>query len=155
MNIIKSDVVSPKFDVLWDNIADITAGLVPKDVLIIVKTFALESAEKGQLLKMLEACKLAAEQYNIIQLDNDKMVAWHQLRERLDPKIIFLIGILPSQLGISSLFRLNAPNRFNDRVWLATVSLSELEQNKALKQQLWTDGMKPVFVDAPIQLTRG
>jgi len=145
MNIIKTAIVDPAYDVLWEDISGITKDATPKDILILVNTFAPESSEKGQLLKMLDACKLAPDQYNIIQLEQDKMVAWHQLRQLLHPKIIFLIGILPSQLGISSLFRLNAPNRFNDRVWLTTVSLNELEQNKALKQQLWTDGMKVVF----------
>ncbi len=145
MNIIKTDLVSPDFDILWDDITEITGGLVQKDVLIIVNTFAPESTEKAQLIKMLEASKLVPEQYNIIQLGGDTRVAWHQLRERLGPKIIFLIGIRPSQLGISSLFQLNAPNRFNDCVWLPTVSLSELEKNPEAKKQLWNDGMKVVF----------
>jgi hypothetical protein len=154
MNIIKSDIVSPAYDVLWDDTTDVIKGATPRDILILVNTFSPDNSESGQLQKMLEACKLSPEQYNIIQLDKGKMVAWHQLRELLDPKIIFMIGILPSQLGISSLFRLNAPNRFNDRVWLPTVSLSELEQNKALKQQLWNEGMKPLFIDAPVFKTR-
>ena len=154
MNIIKTDIVSPEYDILWDDISDVTKDAAPRDILILVNTFTPGSQESGQLQKMLEACKLATEKYNIIQLDADRMVAWYQLREKLDPKIIFLIGILPSQLGISSLFRLNAPNRFNDRTWLPTVSLTELEQNKALKQQLWTDGMKPVFVDGATQTKR-
>ncbi len=147
MNIIKSDIVSPEYDVLWDDIGALVQGASPRDILILVNTFAPGGTEEPQLLKMLEACKLTPAQYNIIQLDNNKVVAWHQLRERLDPRIIFLIGILPAQLGISSLFVLNAPNRFNDRIWLPTISLAGLEQNPDAKKHLWTNGMRPIFVD--------
>ncbi len=148
MNIIKSDLVSAAHDVMWEDISGVVKDAGKRPVLILTQTYQPGSSEGTQLLKMLEAAKLQPEQYNIIQLEKDKIVAWHQLRERLNPDIIFLMGIHPSQLGISSLFRLNAPNRFNDRVWLPTLSLAELEQRPDVKKQLWLDGMKPVFVDS-------
>ena len=148
MDIIKTDIVGDKYDVLWNDISNILKNSAPKDILILVKNYAEESAEGPQLQKMLEACKLQPRQYNILLLDSDELLAWYQLREKLDPKIIFLIGILPSQLGISSLFKLNEPNRFNDRIWLPTLSISELEQNPDFKKQLWINGMKPLFVDS-------
>jgi len=73
--------------------------------------------------------------------------AWHMLREQLDPKVIFLVGVSPAQLGISALFQINISNRFDDRYWLPTLSLEQLEQNADMKKQLWTGGMKPLFVD--------
>ena len=148
MNIIKTDLVSAAHDVMWDDISGVVKDANQRPVLILVQAYQQGSNEGAQLVKMLEAAKLQPEQYNIIQLEKDKVVAWHQLRERLNPHIIFLIGILPIQLGISSLFRLNAPNHFNDRVWLPTLSLAELEQRADVKKQLWLDGMKPVFVDS-------
>ncbi len=147
MNIINSDMVSPVYDVFWDEVSSVVKDAGPRNILILVNTFAPGGNEELQLRKMLDACKLPPEEYNIIQLESGRQVAWHQLRERLDPKVVFLIGILPAQLGISSLFMLNAPNRFNDRIWLATLSLAELEQNAEAKKQLWVNGMKPIFVD--------
>ena len=148
MNIIKTDVVSVANDVMWDDISAVTGELQKKTILILVGTYQPDSSEGAQLVKMLEAAKLTPGQYNLIQLEQHQVVPWYKLREHLAPEIIFLIGILPSQLGISSLFRLNAPNHFNDRVWLPTLSLSDLEQRPDIKKQLWLDGMKPVFVDA-------
>ncbi len=145
MNIINTDIVNPEYDVLWDELAEAVKDLPAKDILILVNTFTPGGTEEAQLQKMLLACKLLPESYNILQLEKDKLIAWHRLREWIDPKIVFLIGILPSQLGISSLFKLNAPNHFNDRTWLATVSLNELELNPEAKKQLWNEGMKVVF----------
>ena len=150
MNIIKSDVVSAVYDVMWDDASDVIKGAAERPILVLVQKYE-NATESAQLRKMLDAAQLSPEQYNIIELEKGKMVAWHRLREALNPQTIFLLGVVPSQLGISSLFRLNAPNHFNDRVWLATLSLSELEQRPDVKKQLWLDGMKPIFVDSTIQ----
>ena len=143
MNIIQSDLVSSK----WEAISNVVQTADPKPVLIWVNTYDETGAEEAQLIKMLEACKLDPGQYSIIQLQKGQQTAWHRLREMTDPKIVFLIGILPSQLGISSLFRLNGPNHFNDRVWLPTLSLKELEERPDIKKQLWIEGMKPILSD--------
>ena len=147
MNIIKSDLISAEYDVLWQDITPIIKDATPKPILVLINTYAPGSPDEAQVLKMLEGSKLKPEQYNIVQIAADQQLAWHKLREQLDPKIIFLIGILPVQLGISSLFKLNAPNHFNDRIWLATLSLSELEKYPDVKKQLWLNGMKPVLAD--------
>ncbi len=147
MNIIKSDLVSAVHDVMWNDISDLVKGAEPRPVLVLTLPFAQQSMENTQLVKMLEAAKLQPAQYNIIQIEQDKVVAWHQLRERLNPEIIFLIGVVPSQLGISSLFKLNAPNHFNDRVWLATVPLANLAERPDIRKELWEYGLRPLFVD--------
>ena len=146
-NIIKTDIVNNKYDVLWDDISGVVKDAATRPVLIVVNGCEQGSTEDIQLQKMLDACKLAPGQYNIIRLEKDGQVAWHRLRERLDPKIIFLIGVSPVQLGIAAFFKLNEPNNFNDRVWLPTVGINELEQHKDVKTHLWNSGMKPVFID--------
>ena len=147
MNIIKTDLVATKYDILWEDITGIVNGSTKKPLLILVSSCQPESAEDVQLKKMLDASLLAPAQYNIIRLADEQMLPWHRLREALDPKIIFLIGVLPSQLGISALFQINAPNNFSDRIWLPTLSIQELEKNIAVKTQLWNNGMKPLFKD--------
>lgn len=147
MNIIKSNLISSEYDILWEDIAPVVKDATPRPILILTNAYTEGGPEDTQLLKMLDACKLAPEQYNIIRINNGQQAAWHKLRELLSPKIIFLIGILPSQLGISSLFRINAPNHFNNCIWLPTLSINELEQRPDIKKQLWQEGMKPVFVD--------
>jgi 2-succinyl-5-enolpyruvyl-6-hydroxy-3-cyclohexene-1-carboxylate synthase len=150
VNIIRSEVISNKYDVLWDDVSGATGDAQPKTVLILVSECEKDSVEDQQLLKMLGACKLTDEQYNIIRLQKDQQIAWHRLREKLEPKIVFLIGVMPVQLGISAFFKLNEPNNFGDCTWLPTLSIRELEQFADVKKQLWISGMKPLFVDNPL-----
>lgn len=147
MNLFNSEIITSKHDALWADVSELVEGATSKPVLVVTNKVPPGSAEEMQLKKMMEACKLSPDQYNIITLEEGRQAAWYQLRELLDPKIIFLIGVLPAQLGISSLFKINEPNNFNDRIWLPTLSLKELEKNGALKVQLWNNGMKPIFIE--------
>jgi len=147
MNILKTDLVDVQNDEFWEDISDLISDAVAKPTLILVKGNWEDIAEYNQLQKMLDAVKLSPEQYNIIWLKDGQKAAWHQLREKLEPKTIFLVGVMPAQLGIAALFRINQPNNFNDCVWLPTLSISELEQNPTAKGQLWNNGMKPIFVE--------
>jgi DNA polymerase III psi subunit len=153
MNIIKTELVDAHFDVLWEDITTLTGNAMPKPVLVIVNTYGTADGEEAQVKKMLDACKLLPEQYNILQMEYGQMVAWHQLRDRLQPEIIFLIGVLPAQLGISALFSMNYPNSFDGKTWLATVSIAELEKNAEVKKQLWQNGMQPTFIGRPLPST--
>jgi hypothetical protein len=150
INVINSDIVDAGYDVYWEDVSPLTNGAVPKPVLVITGSYQEDSEEQKQLLKMLEACKLRAEQYNIIQIGSGQRAAWHKLQQQLDPKIVFLIGILPVNLGISASFKLNEPNNFSGCVWLPTLSIKELGEDKDAKAQLWNNGMKPVFIGNPL-----
>ena len=147
INIIKTEIVKNEFDTFWEEMPALVTDTICKPVVVIVNSCTEGSAEDAQLQKMLSGSKLDAGQYNIIRLAKDQKIAWHKLRERYDPRIIFLIGVSPLQLGISAYMILNAPNNFNDRIWLPTVDINELEQHKDVKLNLWNNGMKPVFID--------
>jgi len=149
INIIKTDVIDSRYDAFWNNVPIEMTENTPKPVLVICDC-AANTPENIQLQKMLDACKLQPEQYNIVRLQKNEQIAWYRLREQLDPKVIFLIGVSPSQLGISASFILHAPNNFSDCTWLPTLSISELEQHADVKRQLWQNGMKPVFIDNTI-----
>ncbi len=146
MNIIKSAIVNPTTDIFWDDVTGVT-GLSQKPILVVVAAYAQGGQEEMQMARMLGAAGLTPEQYNIVQLPQGQQAAWHKLREATNPKAVFLVGVMPAQLGINSLFQVNMPNRFNDRIWLPTLSLAELEQQPEVKKHLWTNGMKPLFKD--------
>ncbi len=145
MNIISTGIVHSNNDIYWQDIADITNDLPARPLLVV--SAPLDEGGRAQLLKMLDASKLPREQYNILELEEQQRVAWHALRDQLGVKCLFLIGVHPMQLGVTALFRLNEPNRFNDTIWLPTLSIPELEQHADMKRQLWVGGMKPIFVD--------
>ena len=97
MNIIKTDIVSAEYDIYWTDISFAVAEASQKSVLIIVADCAETSTEDLQLQKMLEASKLQNSQFIIVRLLNGQKISWHQLREKINPKIILTIvfGYLP------------------------------------------------------------
>ncbi len=146
MNIIDSDVLTSKYDELWSEPTVKVKNMIPAPVLVI--TSELNSAEeRAQLQKMLDACKITADAVNTISLMPEEQIAWHKLNHLLQPRVVFLFGIMPVQLGISSLFRLCEMNRFDGAIWLPAPGIAALEQQPELKRQLWLSGMKPVFLD--------
>ncbi len=146
-NIINSEIIDNKYDVLWDDVSAIVSGSTRKPVLVLVNGCEPGSADHEQLLKMLSASSLTDDQYNIIHLSPESRVAWHRLRTFLDPRFIIMVGIYPVQLGISASFRLNEPNNFDDRIWLPTPDTSYLQENIEVKKQLWSNGLKFLFIE--------
>lgn len=145
LNIIKSKIVSSNWDVFWEQNTQIQE--LEKNTVVLSTPFQQGSAEETQLLKILQACTLTPEQYHIIQIQPEQQLAWHQVRDKVKPEFVIIFGVMPQQLGISAMFRLNEPNRFNDCIFIPTLSLPELEQQAEAKKQLWLSGLKPVFVD--------
>lgn len=102
---------------------------------------------KPSYKKMMQACQLNEGDYNILTLTENETVAWHSIRDSLHPQYVILLGIMPQLLGISALFSLFYPNRFNDCIFISGLSLQESEKQPEAKKQLWLNGLKPVFVD--------
>jgi len=146
MKLFNTDLIPSDFDVFWKG-QDEGELFASRPVLVITRQFTPGSEEGTQLRKMLEACKLSENQYHLVQMKEHELASWPILRERYQPRIVFLVGILPAQLGIAALFVPNQPCRFNDCVWLATASLPELNASTPLKTQLWNNGMKPIFIE--------
>jgi hypothetical protein len=121
--------------------------MAPLDTLVISLPLETGGAAEMQLVKMLQACQLSPDAYNLLQLEPEKKIAWHQLRDALKPKNIILLGITAEQLGIGIYFMPHQVNRFNERSWVPTLSVPELEQQPDIKKHLWNYGLKPVFVE--------
>lgn len=145
IDIIHSKIVGAEWDALW--VKDTSGINEPVPVLVLSEKYDNGSAEETQLHKMLQACTLDDTRYKIILLEAGQLIAWHSLRELYQPKVVLLLGVNPYQLGVSAMFRLFAPNNFNDCTWIPGVSLAELEKQPEAKKQLWLNALKPVFVD--------
>jgi hypothetical protein len=151
LNIIKSKIVSSNWDIFW---ADTIADELPKTTLVLSTPYQAGSAEEAQLQKILQACALTADSYHIIQVEAEQQVSWHRVRDKIKPEFVILFGVMPQQLGIAAMFRLNEPNRFNDCIWVPTLSIQDLEKQSDAKKQLWINGLKPVFVDKVFENNR-
>jgi len=147
MNLYNVDIVKNEWDSFWNDAIDVEKINNEARVLIISTTFDTGSAEAAQLEKMMSACKLDNTAYNIIRIPGTEKMAWHKLKSIFAPQYVILLGIMPAQLGISASFRLFGPNRFDDAIFIPSLSLTEMEQKPDAKKQLWAEGLKPMFVD--------
>lgn len=142
-DILNTAVVNTAFDAYWKS--GKATDLVPKDTLVISTVFTSGSAEENQLLKMLAACKLTPDQYQIVQVSQDEIIAWHQLRENSKATKVLLLGILPAQLGISAMMIPHEVNQFDSVQWMPTFSLNQIATNDALKKHLWVNVFQKVY----------
>ncbi|MGN6478222.1 MAG: hypothetical protein ACTHKV_13440 [Flavipsychrobacter sp.] len=147
MNIFNVDIVRNEWDAFWNDATDIKKTHEDANVLIVSMPYNTNSAEATQLEKMMGACKLDDTKYNIVQMPATEKIAWHKLKSIFAPQYVILLGIMPAQLGISASFRLFGPNRFDNAIFIASLSLTEMEQKPEAKKQLWAEGLKPMFVD--------
>lgn len=144
-NILQTDVIPASVDADWVLPAAIN-HLEPRPVLIVTTPFTQGSGEEQQLTGILTAgCKLQNHQYHVVFVATGDTLAWYQLRQQLQPKVLLLFQVHPKQLGITALFRLTEVNRFDDCLMVPTYPLTAIMQDKALKLLLWNNALKPLF----------
>lgn len=142
-DIYNTPIVSSAWDVFWEK--GQAAILTEKDTLVVSAPYGNNSAEETQLLKMLAACKISPDQYNIIELAADQKLAWHQLKEQTKATKVLLLGVLPAQLGIAAIMVPHEVNNFDTAQWMPTFSLDQIAANAQLKQHLWVNVFQKVY----------
>ena len=114
--------------------------------MVLTQPYQPNSAEEQTLVRMLGACKLSADQYHILPLQQGQQIAWHKLRAHFTPRYVLLLGIHPALLGIAAQFRLHEANHYDDTTFIPALSLAEMEQQPEAKKEFWAKGLKPTFV---------
>lgn len=145
--IINTETISTETDVFWAENQHKLQDLIPKEVAVITTTYQPKSTEEIQLNKIIEACKMDSDKYNIVMLNTDEKLSWQYIKNTIQPRIVISFGVLPKQLGIAALFRLNTPNKFDDMIFIPALAISDLEQNIDSKKELWNSALKPTFID--------
>jgi hypothetical protein len=145
-DIFKSPLVNISWDAFWEQLPEDMAQLIPKDTLVLSLPFVQGSQEEVQLVKMLAACKLSTEHYNVVQMTEGQKIAWHLLRDLTKPTKVLLLGIHPEQLGIAALFVQHEINNFDNVKWTPTLPLTLLQANNPLKQHLWTNVFQQLYL---------
>ena len=147
MNIITTNIIPANNDATWNPLPDTISNLPPKPVLVITNDMEIGGEEYTILMKMLNGCKLLPEQFNHIQVANEDQISWPQLHYKLNPFIVLILGVLPSRLGVSALFKINEPNHYDGTIWLPTIRVSDVVREDSFKKFLWQKGMWPLLVN--------
>jgi DNA polymerase III psi subunit len=121
----------------------IESGLFEKKALAVCLKNDTNEANMTLLSKMLAACKLSANDYYIISVENEEQLLL-TLNE-LNPETAIIFG-----MNIHSpVFQVNKPPyrpfRFNQIKFLLSESLSTISVNTTSKRALWEDGLKVLF----------
>lgn len=142
-DILNTPIVPAALDVNWD--LNKLSFIEEKDTLVLSTPFQSGSAEEAQLMKMLAACKLTKEQFQIVQLASEEQMAWYQLREQSKATKVLLLGVLPAQLHVAAMMIPNEVNHFDGAEWMPTFSLDQIATNDALKKHLWVNVFQKVY----------
>ena len=146
-DIITTPIIPITNDIFWEDTKLKIKNLEKKSVLVCTTPFTAGSEEESLLLKILEACKLSKNDYNILQLEHNEKIAWHLLRDELGVKHLVLFGIEVEQLGVTVQLMQHQTNRFNNCNWIPTATLSAIIKQPEIKAHLWNYGLKPVFIE--------
>jgi hypothetical protein len=117
-------------------------GLLTIRTLVLIALPVNEMEEYVQLEKMLTACKLTKENYKVELQAGD----WNYYRSFENIKEVLLFGISEKELNIGVQFIGNHINKFDNRVFIKSLSIAQLANSQQDKNNLWQNALKPHFV---------
>jgi hypothetical protein len=127
-----------------DHEKNISEELLTIRTLVLIPQPVNEMEEYVQLEKMLTACRLQKADYKV-ELD---IQHWDYYRKCDNIKEVLLFGISEKDLNIGVNLFENQINKFDGRIWVKSLALSQLANNQPAKNNLWQNALKPHFVGA-------
>lgn len=104
----------------------------------------LPDDELALLTNILTACKLSLADVAVVNIYNLPEATVSEAFAELQSKKVLLFGIAPFAVGLPINFPPYKTQSFNQRQYLHSAALKELNQNKELKQKLWA-GLQEFF----------
>jgi DNA polymerase III psi subunit len=87
---------------------------------------------------ILTACKLTLEDVGLINIVATPIISYKAISKSFKPRIVIMFGISPEAIELPFVMPLFQKQLYNNQVYLTAPSLSELENNKDQKRNLWT-----------------
>ena len=118
-----------------------------KNILILVdspEAVYLPDEELNFLMGILTACGLSMSDIALINYSKNNGLHYTDLTKLLNGEKILLFGLDPEKLGMPLQFPKYQIQNFNSQVYLASVTLKELQIDKEEKLKLW-NCLKKVF----------
>lgn len=146
-SLIQTPVVPVANDAFWNQESIENKGFEPKPVLVVAPPSSDTQEERQMMEKILTACQLSTDDYNLLWLPEGEKLAWHTIKEAWKVRTVILFGIEPSAMGIQAQFMPHQTSRFSDCNWLYTATVRYIMEHPEIKAHLWNYGLKPVFID--------
>lgn len=97
------------------------------------------------LIGILSACKLNLEDISLINISKNPSLSYIEITEKIRAEKIFLLGVDPGKIGLPLQFPNYQIQYFNNQLYLSSVSLTDLQNDKEEKIKLWAC-LKKIFL---------
>lgn len=104
----------------------------------------LPDQELAFLTNILAACKLSIADIAIINFESMEELVLQEGLEQLNSRQVLLFGVEPLAIGLPIHFPVFQLQQFSKRTYVQAPPLSEIENDKNLKQKLW-NSLKSLF----------
>ena len=113
--------------------------IVSKHVLIVVKSESNTLAEKQTLFltAILKALKLSLQDVHLITDKDENFGTNKEITAKYSPKKVILFGINPADISLPIHFPTFQVQAYENKKYLCSPALEEVEDNKAIKLTLW------------------
>ncbi|HMJ46279.1 MAG TPA: hypothetical protein VK498_03075 [Ferruginibacter sp.] len=113
-------------------------------ILISPDAIYLPDDDLNFLLGILSACKLSMADIALVNLSMHSSISYKEVAQQLFAEKVFLFGVGPEVLGLPLQFPHYQVQQYNNQVYLSSVPLTELQNDKAEKTKLW-NCLKKIF----------
>jgi hypothetical protein len=146
--LFKKPLIPVSVDAAWENGPSVLIGIRPASMLVLARPYVAGSREEATLINMLKACGFAEDAVNIIQVTENERLEWRHINAAARPSYAMLLGVPPSQLGISALLPASTATEFAGVTFIWTSTLQHLTATEASRKALWVDVLQPIFKKA-------
>lgn len=87
---------------------------------------------------ILNACKLTLEDIGLLNIASSPSVSYKKISDTFNPRIVIMFGISPDHIELPFVMPAFQRQSYNNQVYLAVPSLTDLENDRELKKKLWT-----------------
>jgi hypothetical protein len=144
MELFSTPVVPASIDAFWE-LPESETMLAGRRMLVISRPYQKGSQAAITLAKMMEACRLAPDDYAVLELAQGQLLSWSLIRGQSDATCVLLLGVTPAELGIQAAFAFNRPNMFSGAQFIPGLALEQLLADGNSRKELWENGLKPAF----------
>lgn len=123
---------------LGDNLKRITIIVKDEDAIY------LPDDQLSFLLGILTACKLSMADVSVINLAKNLHCTYKEISNILKSEIVLLFGLHPDAISLPLQIPHYQVQKFNNQVFLSSVSLIQLQNDKSEKLKLW-NCLKKIF----------
>ena len=86
---------------------------------------------------ILTACKLTLEDIGLLNIASSPAISYKRISDIFSPRVVILFGISPNEIQLPFVIPAFQRQSYNNQVYLAVPSLTEIENDRELKRKLW------------------